>query len=84
MFCIWHVLEPARHLRVAQFHLGFKCSAAGFLVQFHLLLYFITLIFQWRRDCPLTLQGITPPDSELESILPIHPMAVRRPYAITV
>ena len=67
-----------------KFHIGFKCSAAGFLVQFRLFLYFITLIFQWHRDCPLTLQGITPPDSELESILPIYPMAVRRPYAITV
>ena len=28
--------------------------------------------------------GYNTPDSELESILPIHPTAVRRPYAITV
>jgi hypothetical protein len=28
--------------------------------------------------------GYNTPDSELESILPIHPTAVRRPHAITV
>jgi myo-inositol-1-phosphate synthase len=28
--------------------------------------------------------GYNTPDSELESILPLHPTAVRRPYAITV
>lgn len=28
--------------------------------------------------------GYTTPDGELESMLPIHPTAVRRPHAITV
>lgn len=32
----------------------------------------------------LNTSGLNTPESELESILPIHPTAVRRPYPITV
>ncbi|KAJ7637662.1 hypothetical protein DFH06DRAFT_1099623 [Mycena polygramma] len=33
---------------------------------------------------PTTTSGYTTPESELESLLPIHPTAVRRPHAIVV
>ncbi|KAJ7659958.1 hypothetical protein B0H17DRAFT_1212762 [Mycena rosella] len=33
---------------------------------------------------PTTTSGYTTPESELESILPVHPTAVRRPHAIVV